>query len=69
MPNFLENALNMFLSNTQASRITPVQQNYIDVLKSGDAKKGEELANNLCSSMGMTKEQAINQAKQFFGIN
>lgn len=68
MPNFLQNALNMFLSNTQPSQITPVQQNYIDVLKSGDATKGEELANNLCSSMGMTKEQAIAQAKQFFGI-
>lgn len=40
----------------------------IDVIQSGDAARGEQIANNLLSSMGVPKDQAIQQAKQFFGI-
>lgn len=46
----------------------PQAQSYIQVLQSGDAAKGEELANNLLETYGMTKEQALSQAKQFFHI-
>lgn len=46
----------------------PQAQSYIQVLRSGDAAKGEELANNLLETYGMTKEQALSQAKQFFHI-
>jgi hypothetical protein len=46
----------------------PQAQSYIQVLQSGDAAKGEELANNLIETYGMTKEQALSQAKQFFHI-
>lgn len=46
----------------------PQAQSYLAVLESGDAKKGEELANNLLETYGMTKEQALSQAKQFFRI-
>lgn len=46
----------------------PQAQRYIQVLESGDAQQGEELANNLLETYGMTKEQAIEQAKRFFHI-
>lgn len=46
----------------------PQMQAYIDVLESGDSKRGEELANNLLETYGMTKEDALSQAKAFFHI-
>lgn len=46
----------------------PQAQAYLDVLESGDSKRGEEVANNLLNSYGMTKEEALKQAKSFFNI-
>lgn len=42
---------------------------YIEVLESGDSKRGQELANNLLETYGMTREDALAQAKQFFRIS
>lgn len=46
----------------------PQMQAYLDVLESGDSEKGKELANNLLDTYGMTKEDALAQAKAFFHI-
>lgn len=46
----------------------PQAQGYLDVLESGDAKKGEEIANNLLQSYGTTKEEALAKAKAYFRI-
>lgn len=46
----------------------PQAQNYIRVLQSGDAQQGQQLAENICKSMGITPEQAVQQAKNFFGF-
>ena len=42
---------------------------YIEVLESGDTKRGKELANNLLETYGMTREDALAQAKQFFRLS
>lgn len=42
---------------------------YIEVLESGDSKRGQELANNLLETYGMTREDALAQAKQFFRMS
>ena len=42
---------------------------YIEVLESGDSKRGQELANNLLDTYGMTREDALAQAKQFFRLS
>ena len=44
----------------------PIAQNYLSVLQSGDAKRGEEIANNILRTYGMTKEQALSQVKSYF---
>lgn len=44
----------------------PQAQSYIQIIQSGDQKKGEEIAQNLLKSYGMTKEQGMAQAKRFF---
>lgn len=46
----------------------PQARSFIDVLQSGDSAKGEELANNLLETYGMTKEDALAQARRFFRI-
>lgn len=40
----------------------------LNVVKSGDAQKGEEIARNLCNTMGITPEEATKQAANFFNI-
>lgn len=47
----------------------PQMQAYIDVLESGDSKRGEELANNLLETYGVSKEDALKEAKAFFHIS
>ena len=44
----------------------PQAQSYIQIVQSGDQKKGEEIAQNLLKSYGMTKEQGMAQVKRFF---
>ena len=43
----------------------PNAQSMINVIQSGDEKKGQEIAENICKSMGVSKEDAIRQAEQF----
>lgn len=47
----------------------PQMLSYIEVLESGDSKRGEELANNLLETYGATKEDALNQARAFFHLS
>lgn len=46
----------------------PMAQQAMQILMSGDATKGAEFAENLCRSYGITKEQALQMAKQQFGM-
>lgn len=46
----------------------PQMQSYIEVLESGDSKRGEEIANNLLKTYGMTKDDALAQARAFFHL-
>lgn len=68
MPNFFDFAMKMIEKNPNIAN-NPRNQQMIEVLKSGDQAKGEELANNLCESYGVSKEDAIKQAQGFFNGN
>lgn len=59
--------INMIKANP-AIADNPQAQSYLDILESGDSKRGEEVANNLLQSYGMSKEEALKQAKSFFRI-
>lgn len=43
---------------------TPLAQAGINAILSNDAKAGEQLANNILNSMGMTKEEALKIARE-----
>lgn len=60
-------AINMLNRNPQIAN-NPRAQELLQVIQNGDSAKGEQIATNLCATMGVSKEQAIRDAKQFFHI-
>lgn len=64
---FYRFAMNMIQRNPQIAN-NPRAQQLISVIQNGNNEQGEKIANNLCESYGVTKEQALNDAKNFFNI-
>lgn len=67
MPNLKDFALGYIRQNPNVAN-NPNAQGMLNVIESGDSAKGEQIARNLCQTYGITPEQAIQQAKQFFGL-
>ena len=61
----IEDMMNRLRSDPMLSK-NPLAQNLFTCLQSGDSKKGEEIAMNLCKTYGITPEEACKQATQFF---
>lgn len=57
------------ISNNPSFANNPRAQEYISIIKNNDSKRGNEIAHNLCDTYGMPVDQAVCQAKQFFGIS
>lgn len=64
---FLNFAMNMIRQNPNIVN-NPNSQSMLNVIQSGDNEKGEQIARNLCNTYGISPEQAIMQAKQFFRL-
>lgn len=45
----------------------PVAQSMVTAIMTGDAKKGEEIARNLCETYGITPDEACRRAMSMFG--
>lgn len=60
-------AMKMITNNPQVAN-NPQAKSMIDVIQSGDSERGKQIAENLCNTYGVKKEDAIAQAKSFFGI-
>lgn len=67
MPNLKDFALDYIRQNPNVAN-NPNAQGMLNVIESGDSAKGEQIARNLCQTYGITPEQAIQQAKQFFDL-
>lgn len=67
MVNPRDFAMRMIRNNPSITN-NPIAQNYINALQSGDAQKGQQIAQNILNSYGMTKEQAMQQVQQIFHI-
>lgn len=46
----------------------PRARDMLEIIRNGDAERGETVANNLLGNYGMTKEQGIEAARRFFGL-
>ena len=63
MSRITDLAAQMFRNNPNIQQ-TPLAQAGINAILSNDAKAGEQLANNILNSMVMTKEEALQIARQ-----
>lgn len=60
-------AMNLINQNPSVAA-NPQAQELMQIIKSGDSARGEQMANNILSSYGITKEQGLSDAKKFFGL-
>lgn len=60
-------ALNLLSQNPSISN-NPNAQEFINVIRSGDSVRGEQIAQNLCNTYGVSKEDAVKNAKSFFNL-
>ena len=66
--NFLANfAMNILQRNPRVSA-NPQAQQLMQIIQTGDNEQGQRMAENLCCTYGMTRDQALTEAKKFFGI-
>ena len=65
--NLMNFALGMISKNPQIAN-NPNAQEMINVIQSNDFKRGQQIAQNLCKSNGITPEEAVKQARGFFGF-
>lgn len=56
------------ISQNPAIANNPQAQEYLRVIQSGDAQRGQEIANNLCQSYGVSPQDAVAQARRFFNL-
>lgn len=65
--NMIQFAMNLINRNPRVAN-NPMAQQLIGVIQNGSNQQGETIAENLCRSYGVTKEKALEDAKNFFGI-
>ena len=67
MPNPMQFVQNIVRNNPQL-QANPQTQQMLNVIMSGDSVRGQQIAQNLCKSMGITPEDAVATAKRFFNM-
>lgn len=65
--NIAQLAMQMIQNNPQIAN-SPQAQQYLKVIQSGDSVAGQQLAQNILQTYGLTKEQGIMQAMRGFGL-
>lgn len=68
MSKLLNFAQGLVRANQNNMPNAPWKDAAINAIMSGDAQAGQQIANNLMQSMGMTKEQVMEQAKKQFNF-
>ena len=64
--NLLYFAQRMIQSNQNRIPNTPWAHAAVNAIMNGDANAGQQIAQNLCNSNGVSKEDALRQAAEFF---
>lgn len=60
-------AMNLLQKNPNVAN-NPNAQEMIRVIQSGDERTGVQIAENLCRTYGVSREEATDSAMKFFGI-
>lgn len=59
---------NRLMQNNPTIANNPRNQQMLQIIQNGDSQQGQQIADNLCKTYGVSREQAIQMAKQFFGL-
>lgn len=68
MSKMLNFAQQLVQTNQNNLPNVPWRDAAINAIMSGDAQAGQQIANNIMQSMGMTKEQMMEQARKQFNL-
>lgn len=68
MDNMAKFAMNKLKSAPNIAK-NPMAKEFMDILESGDTARGEQMANNILHSMGISREAALQNAMDFFHLN
>lgn len=68
MSKMLNFAQRLVQTNQNNLPNVPWRDAAINAIMSGDAQAGQQIANNIMQSMGMTKEQMMEQARKQFNL-
>lgn len=63
--NIEQFAMNLIQQNPNLQN-NPMAHNFIQILQSGNAQAGQQLAENICKTRGVSSQDAYNQARNFF---
>lgn len=67
MNNLAMFAMNQLQRNPQVA-CNPQAQALMNAIQNGNSAQGEQVARNICQTMGVSEQEALNQAKRYFGI-
>lgn len=62
------NLVTMLINRNPQMVNNPRAQQLLSVIQNGSAEQGQRIAENLCATYGVSKEQALTDAKNFFGL-
>lgn len=64
MPNIMDFARNLIQNNQNNMTNAPWAAQAIQAIMTGNAQLGQQIADNLCRTYGITREEAIRQARE-----
>lgn len=68
MANSMKDFALMMISRNPRVANNPQFKQMIDVIQNGNDEQGQQIAENICKTYGVSKEDALTDAKRFFGI-
>ncbi len=69
MANSMKDFALMMISRNPRVANNPQFKQMIDVIQNGNDAQGQQIAENICKTYGVSKEDALTDAKRFFGIS
>ena len=69
MANSMKDFALMIISRNPRVANNPQFKQMIDVIQNGNDEQGQQIAENICKTYGVSKEDALTDAKRFFGIS
>ena len=68
MANSIKDFALMMISRNPRVANNPQFKQMIDVIQNGNDEQGQQIAENICKTYGVSKEDTLTDAKRFFGI-